>query len=299
MRYQDGAAFRRALEDRLSEQGRVTGRPLSRLRKLVAFERLLARLADSQPGAWLLKGGLALQWRYTELARTTRDLDLLLVGATDDLHAELVRSASLDMRDWFTYVIQESPRGVLIDGGARRFGVTARLDSRPFETFHLDVGWGDPVLESADQIAAPSMLAFAGLEPVVFPCYPLSQHLAEKVHALTQPHTSGTSSRVKDLVDILLIASQSGLGADRFTAALAATFKARDTHAWPPSLPELPDQWRVSYQRMAAEVGLTETDLASAMEQARRFLDPVLQRSARGMWEAASWVWRETQSSDG
>lgn len=97
MRYNDSTAFRRALEDRLNAQAVSTGQPMSRLRKLVAFERLLARLAASQPGVWLLKGGLALQWRYAELARTTRDIDLLLVGAADDMHAELMRAASLDM----------------------------------------------------------------------------------------------------------------------------------------------------------------------------------------------------------
>lgn len=174
----------------------------------------------------------------------------------------------------------------------------ARLDSRPFETFHPDVGWGDPVLEPADVITAPSMLAFAGIEPVLFPCYPLSQHLAEKVHALTQPHASGASSRVKDLVDILLISGQEGLRADPIAAAMAATFDARDTHAVPPSLTEPPDNWRLPYGRMAAEVGLAETDLASAIERARRFLEPLLQRSARGAWDPQNSQWHETPSSD-
>ena len=40
--------------------------PLVRLRKLVAFDRFLARLALAQPDAWILKGGLALQLRLAE-----------------------------------------------------------------------------------------------------------------------------------------------------------------------------------------------------------------------------------------
>ncbi len=97
MRYQNGGAFRRALEGRLNRQGRLTGQPLSRLHKLIAFERLLSRLEASQPGAWLLKGGLALQWRYARLVRTTQDLDVLLLISVDEVHTELVRAAQLDM----------------------------------------------------------------------------------------------------------------------------------------------------------------------------------------------------------
>ena len=37
------------------------------------------------------------------------------------------------------------------------------------------------------------------------PCYPLTQHLAEKVHAYVRPRSPG-KARVKDLVDIILIA---------------------------------------------------------------------------------------------
>jgi len=58
MRYASSAAFRQALETRLRTQSIETGMPLVRLRKLIAFDRLLARLAEAQPNAWVLKGGL-------------------------------------------------------------------------------------------------------------------------------------------------------------------------------------------------------------------------------------------------
>jgi hypothetical protein len=77
MKYQSGGAFRRALEDRLRAQGLASGVALVRLRKMVAFDRFLARLMLSQPDAWVLKGGLALQLRLGERARTTKDVDVL------------------------------------------------------------------------------------------------------------------------------------------------------------------------------------------------------------------------------
>lgn len=61
MNYHSGAAFRRALEDRLANQSAMSQTPLVRLRKLVAFDRFLARLVQAEPDAWLLKGGLVLQ----------------------------------------------------------------------------------------------------------------------------------------------------------------------------------------------------------------------------------------------
>ncbi len=61
MQYENSAAFRRAMEERLRQQSVALGTPLARLRDMVALERLLAQPAAAQPDAWVLKGGLALQ----------------------------------------------------------------------------------------------------------------------------------------------------------------------------------------------------------------------------------------------
>jgi len=63
VKYKTPAAFRRALEERLRRQSLETGQPLARLRKMVAFDRFLARLAKKAPQAWIVKGGFALQLR--------------------------------------------------------------------------------------------------------------------------------------------------------------------------------------------------------------------------------------------
>ena len=123
MRYATGGAFRTALEERLTAQSLRTGLPLLRLRKMVAFERLLARLVKEQPDAWLLKGGLALQLRLGDRARTTQDLDMLLMSPTEDLHATLVHVALLDLGDWFLYLVQQPTRTRARDAGGLRFPV--------------------------------------------------------------------------------------------------------------------------------------------------------------------------------
>ena len=63
-RYATAAAFRRALQDRLQDIAGKESVDLQRLRRQVAFDRLLVRLFQAvQPRAlpWLLKGGYLAQ----------------------------------------------------------------------------------------------------------------------------------------------------------------------------------------------------------------------------------------------
>jgi len=79
-RYATAAAFRRALEDRLQDIAGKESVDLQRLRRQVAFDRLLARLFQAaQPRAlpWVLKGGYAMELRI-KAARTTKDIDLTM-----------------------------------------------------------------------------------------------------------------------------------------------------------------------------------------------------------------------------
>lgn len=77
MNYTTAAGFRAALEHRLRDIAAQHGQTaLTRQRKLVVFDRLLARLLVAAPDRWIIKGGLALDLRLGDRARTTRDMDL-------------------------------------------------------------------------------------------------------------------------------------------------------------------------------------------------------------------------------
>lgn len=286
MKYNSGAAFRQALEERLRRQAQETGLPLARLRKMAAFERFLARLVADQPEAWVLKGGLALQVRLGLRARATQDVDLLLTAniTRETIHATLVRACRAIREDWFAYEVAQPTSQPL------RFPVRALLDGRPFETFHLDVGIGDPLLEPPETLRLPSAFAFAELPPVAFPAYPVSQQIAEKVHACTRSYPVGESSRIKDWVDILLLAQQSRLDAAALRRALQATFQTRATHPLPDTFPAFDRAWEKQFQRLAKQTGLTLT-LAQAADLLRQFLDPVLQNRAVGTWRPETGKW--------
>jgi hypothetical protein len=293
MTYASGAAFRRALEDRLRVQSLQTGVALVRLRKLAVFDRFLARLTEDRPHAWVVKGGFALQLRLGDRARTTKDIDVLLVTPAADLHQVIVRAALQDLGDWFQFEV-ERPSADLgaLEGGGVRLHVVGLLDGRRFETFHIDVGQGETLLEPVDMLRAPPLLEFAGIPPTEIPCFPLPQQVAEKVHAYTRPHPSGHSSRVKDLVDILLIAGLGPIDARALRRALAATFAGRGTHALPSRLPDPPSTWSTPYHRLAGEVGVEFRTLGDAGEAACRFLNPVLRAEEGGTWDPVGWSWK-------
>lgn len=249
MHYESSTALRRALEDRLRRHALTARVPLARLRKMVAFERFLARLVKMQPDAWVLKGGLALQFRLGERARTTQDMDLSLreTFSGEGVHDMLVAAAFVDLGDWFLFEVARPA-----DPAELRFPVQSLLDGRLFESFHIDVGLGDPITEPADILITPSLLAFAGFAPVVVPAYPLAQQIAEKVHALTRLYASGESSRVRDWVDILLMARWENLRAGSARQALLATFDRRGTHPLPKRMPRPPASWSRAFRRLRA-----------------------------------------------
>jgi hypothetical protein len=141
---------------------------------MVAFDRFLARLIHNMPGIWVLKGGLALQLRLEEAARTTKDIDLLDLANQDDLHRALLSALAIDLGDWFVFEVTIAEKLPKQDFGGIRFRVRSLVDGRKFEEFHVDIGVGDPIIEAIDYLITPPLLEFAGIQPTVVPCYPIS-----------------------------------------------------------------------------------------------------------------------------
>ena len=120
------------------------------------------------------------------------------------------------------------------------------------------------------------LLSFAGIDANQIPVLRIEPHVAEKLHAYSRQYAGGRpSSRVKDLVDLVLIAAFLPIEAGRLRAALQRTFDGRGSHPLPLALPPPPPEWRVAYAKMAAEVSF-DPELAVGYEHANRFLDPLL-----------------------
>ncbi len=277
MRYATAGAFRAALEQRLMTQAQQSGVPLVRLRKLVVFDRLMARLMAAAPDRWMLKGAVALQFRMGPQFRTTKDMDLGRQDSEDAATADFLAAQFVDLGDYFTFSIERTGRlDPATEGAAVRYHVTAQLAGRAFEDVTADVGFGDPLPDDPEMLRAPGLLEFADISPAEVPALPLEQHVAEKVHAYTRSYGSGNAStRVKDLIDLVAMSTLFDFQAGRVRQALEVIFSSRATHPLPIAFPSPPPQWSTPYRAMAVETGL-DADVSAGYEQARAFLDPVL-----------------------
>jgi hypothetical protein len=276
--YATAGAFRTALEAQLNERARRDGVDLHRLRRQVAFDRLLARMFDpsqSVRDSWVLKGGYALEMRF-HMARSTKDLDLTVKSGQGhgresiSLRERLQLAASIELPDFFTFIVAEAMTELnqAPEGGAR-FPVDARLDGRTFVKFHVDLGVGDEVLEPLESVEGEDWLGFAGIPAVVVPALSVEQHWAEKFHAYTRPRET-PNSRVRDLVDLVLILEHEAPATERVSAAIDATFRRRGTHSVPAVVPEPPTGWTKPFAALAAECGLDQT-LTIAHERVEAF----------------------------
>jgi hypothetical protein len=293
VRYATAAAFRQALDARLRDEAATTGLGLARLRKRVAFELFLRRLVAVAPDRWVLKGALALDFRFHSTTRPTRDIDL---GRGDDEGAaveDLAAAQQLALDDFFTFVVRRTDAlDDADDFRAIRFHVTAQLAGRVFDQFVVDVGFADSTSWTPDAIETSDLLSFAGIERVRVPALPLPQHVAEKVHAYTRRYgaTGRASTRPKDLVDILLIAGSARLAAASLRGALDVTFQQRRQQPLPTSLPPPPASWREPYRRLATEAAV-QPELDEAYAEAAALLDPILAGGADGAWDPQRRTW--------
>jgi len=284
MRYATDHAFRTALEARI-KQGQTGSAGVSRLRKRIVFERLLARLVAQAPGEWVLKGGFALELRLGNVARSTKDADFEWRLGEEDAVELLLDAAELDLGDRFTFALERADEETELPGGGQRWRVTATLAGRIFERAVIDVAFAAAPVHAPEQIATSNLLEFAGLAGVQVPTLGIEQHLAEKLHAYTREYAGGRrSTRVKDLVDVVVIASTSVIDAAKLAEAIRVIFDRRAEHAVPARLPEPPAEWAMPWRRLARDVPAAD-DIAEGYRVAVDLFDPILARTVEtGEW---------------
>jgi hypothetical protein len=282
--YRTPEALRRALEDRLIATSRSGGGDLPRIRRQVAFDRLLCRLFANPNAPWLLKGGYAMELRIKS-ARTTRDIDLAVRampgsgGQWDDAAVRLLLQdlANADLGDGFEFLIGEPTMDLdAAPYGGSRFPVEASMGDRNFASFHLDVSAGDVLREPFELLEGQDWMGFAGIAPSKVPAISREEQFAEKLHAYSLPRGGRPNSRVKDLVDLLLLIESDTLDAERLRQCIEATFRRRDTHPVPLSLEPPPQAWAGPFAEMPGKCGLSQ-DLAAAFSRVAEFISGLRQ----------------------
>jgi hypothetical protein len=301
VRYATPTSFRTALEQRLKSEHQRAGVSLVRLRKAVAFDRLLARLLEVAPERWVLKGAVALDLRLGLPTRMTKDIDLGRRDSEEAATEDFIAAQGVDLNDFFTFEIERTPAfDRTAEFSTVRYSVRCLLAGRLWEEFPLDVAFSDPLGWEPDRLQGTDLLEFAGISPIEVPAAPLPQHVAEKLHAYTGVYggTERGSTRVKDLIDLVLVRFGSRPRSPEVAEALRRTFDARGRQPLPTALPPPPPEWKTPYAKLARAVGLDE-DLAAGHAAAAALLNPVLAGDSAGEWDPEHGSWVETPDDGG
>jgi predicted nucleotidyltransferase component of viral defense system len=267
-----------------------------RLRRELAYRRLLTRLATAQPGGWFLKGGLALQFRL-DPSRSTLDIDIGLLGGLQTAAAEaaLRKAASLDLGDRFAFEVGR-PRQSR-DDHALTIPVDAYIGAQRFEQFRVDLA---PPRDNTPTESAGFTFVALGIpeldEHPAIRVIALSQQIAEKVCAIFERRGDAHSSRARDLADIAAIAIQvDGIDGTEVIDALRREAKRRGAtlaDGLPTTFELARPQAEEWARRWATLIRQPPIDFDQSLETARVFLNPVLRGNAAGaQWASARAQW--------
>ena len=272
-RFKTPIDFRKSLEARLKNIANKNNQDLQRVRRKLTFERLLARIFHDDIYSFVLKGGYAMELRFST-ARATKDVDLTCLHRTDSSNStmeaiiirELRQLAKLNLNDFFTFEV--SPARMDLKNapyGGARYSISSFVDKRLFVRFQLDIG-ADVIVDEIENIDGSDWLKYCGIDAPKIRMISIEQQLAEKLHAYSLPKDERLNSRVKDLVDMLLLTELRQINADNFKNIIRKVFKARRTHSLPEFLKPPPLEWASIYSVLATECGITKTMLQAFSE---------------------------------
>lgn len=99
----------------------------------------------------------------------------------------------------------------------------------------------------------PNSLQFAGIPGTYVEVVDVNRHAAEKFHGMTRDHGDRENSRVRDLVDLIILIEHDLLTPEILATAIATVWAERDGTAPLDTIPPLPGTWPDRYERLAAD----------------------------------------------
>ncbi len=211
-------------------------------------------------------------------ARATKDIDLTCIrrvkNDTEFLNAVILEDlrilAEKDLNDHFVYQIGEAQMDLEnAPYGGARYPVTTLMDGRVFIRFQLDVG-ADHLLDPTENVQGTNWLEFCGISAPIIKMISVSQQVAEKIHAYTLPRGERVNSRVKDLIDMVLLLNIRVSTLEEIADAVEKVFAKRATHSLPQKLTPPPTEWTLRFLAMAKECGIPG-DMNANFERVSRF----------------------------
>ena len=259
------------LEKTLARVSKEQGVAQDRLRRWVSFLALCGVLERAVSEGILdnydLKGGVALELRFAEGARATKDIDIgVPVERTKRLR--VLQDALVLGFDDFTFLLKGKPLNMdKVD--AIRLELAIRYRTRAWQTIDVDLG---PSGRGVVEHVVPTIQGVAAMGLRVPPsvrCLNLSEQIAQKLHACTGPYSAG---RARDILDILLIELLCELDVKSVRAAVEGVFAERATHPFPPTV-RIAVEWQAELEVLAKELGYPTTSAAEIEARFRVFVE--------------------------
>lgn len=266
------------------------------------FDRFLSRVfAQGEESEWMLKGGMSMLARVPR-SRTTKDMDLAAQDAADMAAAEraLVALVDTDLGDHLTFrLIRSAPTGL---GDNQPGVVTRRLlfacvdidHDTQFDTMTVDVVVGPPPIGSPEIVEPANRLRLRRpLTTHPYRLYPVVDQIADKVCATMDNNYPGlkASSRVKDLVDLVVLAHTQTADLAELHAALEAKRALSNIDRFDHF--HIPPGWDRTYPATARGVPIAESfSAADAGELVASLIDPALADSkVDATWDPRTLTW--------
>ncbi len=208
-----------------------------------------------------------------ERARSTRDIDLALANDLEPVDRLLQDLVGDPFGDYFSFRVtrrreQSNIRG---RGLVVRLSLDALLGNRVFESFVVDVVAGEGLPATTERVQLGRALGFAGLPIVEMAVIDLRTHWAEKLSAYLSRYDDRPNTRVKDLVDLVLLVEHGLEPDERLRKAVEEIFACRSQHLPLSELPSMADSWALPFTEMASDLGLTTVVASDAHDLVESF----------------------------
>lgn len=262
------------------------------------FHRFLCRVfSETEQSDWVLKGGTGMLARIAS-ARATKDIDLFnRHNSLEDALEELRHLAATDLGDFFQFVFTGAEKAVggeeqpYTDGRKVHFDIYIGANKRG--NLNVDLVTGSAMTDEPEYLEPSNSLVLPKLHSVPYRLYPVVDQIADKVCATLTVFNGRQSSREKDLVDLVTLATTYDIDGSRLTLAISQEARVRKLNL--PGQFELPSSWGAVYSSEAAKVPACSRHLS--IEQAQQlmhsFVGTVLVGEARGKsWNRDILDWR-------
>ena len=254
----------RALEQAVKAAAKKSGRDVNRAIADFYHDRLLERVFSEKNPAFVLKGGRGMLAR-TLSARYTKDTDMAFEGSSiDEAIAELKRVASIDLADHLEYrYISDSP---IIEEQEYREGCRVIFEAvlggtKKVANVSIDLVVSDVPLERTDLMTPAARLHIEGLPCYDYRVYPVEEAISDKVCATMSTYRGMPSSRVRDLVDLVIYLTTETIDGEVLARCLKRELRMGHMGEMRPF--SVPESWKSdfapTYRGLAKQCGLSDS----------------------------------------